>query len=222
MLEISHVSKKYGRKHVLQDVTFSLAPGECVSIIGENGCGKTTLLKIVAGILKPTGGSVLLDENASVSDRRAKIGYVPQDNPLFSELSVWDNLWLWGAGKSKQTDRVLEQFELADLKKRRVDQLSDGMKRRLSIACACLKKTSVMILDEPTTALDVYYKEEIRKWIRQYLSEGGSVIMTSHDEGDILLADRCYLMENGILRLFSEEEKTVDHIRKAIYLSHQH
>ena len=78
-----------------------------------------------------------------------------------------------------------------------------------------------MILDEPTTALDVYYREGIRDWIRSFLSRGGSVIMTSHDEGDILLADRCYLMERGMIRLFSEEEKTADTIRRAIIDAHR-
>ncbi|MBE5846122.1 MAG: heme ABC exporter ATP-binding protein CcmA [Lachnospiraceae bacterium] len=221
MLTVSHISKKYGKKRILTDVSFTLAPGECISVIGENGCGKTTLLKILAGIMKQDQGDVLLDDASSVQARYDGIGYVPQDNPLMQELSVWDNLWLWGADRSPKTDAVVKAFELGPILKMRVSQLSDGMKRRLSIACACLKQAPIMILDEPTTALDVYYREGIRDWIRSFLSQGGSVIMTSHDEGDILLADRCYLMEDGILRLFSNEEKTADTIRSAIISAHR-
>ena len=95
---------------------------------------------------------------------------------------------------------IISQFELKDILSKRVSELSGGMKRRLSIACALLKWPPILLLDEPTTALDLYYKNSIGQWINEYCKMNGIVIMTTHDESEILSADRCLFMENGKIR----------------------
>ncbi len=202
MIDISHISKKYGKKQILRDINFQVKCGECVAIIGKNGCGKSTLLQIMAGILKADEGSIHYFNQDALRNRKAfrkYCGYVPQDNPLMEELSVLDNLKLWGFKKNSLGEDVIEQFELEDLLHVPVETLSGGMKRRLSIACALLGTPPIILLDEATTALDIYYKESVQRWMKDYLKMNGIIVMTTHDENEILASDRCLVMDDGKL-----------------------
>ena len=203
MIDVCRIKKTYGRNHVLKDISFQAKCGEKIVIVGQNGCGKSTLMKIMAGVMKADSGSISYFGN----DTRTKkgifakyCGYVPQDNPLMEELSVKDNLLLWKGKDEKIRDMVIEQFELGDILRKPVKELSGGMKRRLSIACALLHWPPVLLLDEPTTAFDLYYKNSIMQWISNYCNMNGIAIMTSHDEAEILDADRCIFMANGTIK----------------------
>lgn len=205
-LNVSHIKKHYGRHAVLNDITFQAGFGECIGILGENGCGKSTLLSILAGALKPSEGSLLFGTENPLKKPRlfsSMVGYVPQENPLIERLSVRDNLSLWYPSKN-DLQQALEsglpaEFGLTALAKRPVYKLSGGMKKRLSIACALADAPKILIMDEPTAALDLVCKEDIRMYLRRYLSEGGLVIMTTHEEPELTLCDRIYLMQDGIL-----------------------
>jgi ABC-2 type transport system ATP-binding protein len=199
MIEVSHIQKKYGKKQILTDISFTASPGECIAIAGRNGCGKSTLLKILAGVMDADGGEIVYYGKNTIRQRREFCGYLPQENPLMEELNVRDNLRLWEGKHRSAMETVTAQFQLEDILKQKVKTLSGGMKRRLSIACALMKMPAVMIMDEPTTALDLYYKESIQVWMQQYLKGNGTVIMTTHDEGEIAQADRCLLMKDGVL-----------------------
>jgi ABC-2 type transport system ATP-binding protein len=199
MIEVSHIRKKYGKKQVLCDITFSAAPGECIAIVGRNGCGKSTLLQILAGVMKADGGTIRCFGAEGAGKRRGLCGYLPQENPLMEELSVRDNLRLWEGKHSQAMQTVVGQFALGDILSQKAKTLSGGMKRRLSIACALMKMPPIMIMDEPTTALDLYYKEGIHAWMQQYRDGNGIIVMTTHDEGEIALADRCLFMRDGEL-----------------------
>jgi ABC-2 type transport system ATP-binding protein len=211
MIEVSHIQKKYGKKQILTDISFTAAPGECIALVGRNGCGKSTLLKILAGVMDPDGGEIVYYGKNTIRGRREFCGYLPQENPLMEELSVRDNLRLWEGKHRTAMETVIAQFGLSDILKQKVKTLSGGMKRRLSIACALMKMPAVMIMDEPTTALDLYYKESIQVWMQQYLKGNGIVVMTTHDEGEIAQSDRCLLMKDGVL---SEVDKT--EVRRAL------
>ena len=143
------------------------------------------------------------------------MGYVPQEPPLIDELTVKDNLKLWGVWQSEHRELLLSSFELEELLKTEVRKLSGGMKRRLSIACA-LAQWPPMLLDEPTTALDLYYKDNIQQWLMQYRSMNGIVLLTSHDENEILSCDRCLIMKQGKLTELTGEDLTIEEIRKEI------
>ncbi len=200
MIEVSHIKKKYGKKQILTDISFQVECGECVAVVGKNGCGKSTLLQIMAGILRADGGSIRYFGQDTGKDKKAfrkYCGYVPQDNPLMEELTVKDNLKLWGAGKNTSCEEVIRQFQLGEILSMPVEKLSGGMKRRLSIACALLEWPPILLLDEPTTALDIYYQENVRQWMRQYRKMNGIIVMTTHEEKEILEADRCLVMHEG-------------------------
>ena len=139
MIEVTQIRKRYGKKKVLSDITFQVKPGECVAIAGKNGCGKSTLMQIMAGILKPDGGELCYFGKKAAyksSTFRRFCGYVPQENPLMEELTVQDNLKLWGGSHNANTKELVAQFQLEDLLQTEVSKLSGGMKRRLSIASA--------------------------------------------------------------------------------------
>lgn len=208
MLEISGLAKKYGKKVILDNISFYADKKEQVAIVGKNGCGKSTLMRIMAGILKPDAGQMQyfgqdVRKNARLFQKYC--GYVPQDNPLMEELSVRDNLKLWGGIRNAQTQELLKQFQLDEMLKMPVEKLSGGMKRRVSIVCAMLGYPPVMLMDEPTTALDLFYKESIHNWMRQYMEDEGIIIMTTHDEQEIIASDRCYVMKDGSLTELPQE-----------------
>lgn len=217
MLEITNVQKTYGKKSVLNNISFKADSGECVAIVGRNGCGKTTLLQIMAGVLRPDGGSINYYNHNPLKQSavfRKYTGYVPQEMPLLEELSVRDNLRLWGVDRTKACKKIITSFELADLMKIPVNRLSGGMKRRLCIACALAQWPPILLLDEPTTALDLYYKESIQSWIHDFKSMNGIIVMATHDEKEILACDRCLVMCNGRLKEVPKELKNMTVIKQ--------
>lgn len=217
-VEMTGIVRQYRKKQVLRDLSFQVDCGSWIAIVGENGSGKTTLLKILAGASKPDSGTIRFfgnDAGKGTKAFRKYCGYVPQENPLLEELSVLDNLKFWCMGKKQNLDRVVEQFHLKELLHTPVEKLSGGMKRRLSIACALLELPPVLLLDEPTTALDIFYRESILDWLSEYQKGNGTVIMTSHEEEEIIRADRCLLMKEGrLIELTCNREERMNQIRR--------
>lgn len=200
MVQISNIQKSYGKNRILEHIEFEVSCGERVAIVGRNGCGKTTLMQILAGIIKPDSGQIRYFGKEPLLHKKyfqRFCGYVPQGNPLFEELTVRDNLRLWGVDRSKFYDWIIRYFDLEGLMKTSVEKLSGGMKRRLCIACALAEWPPVMLLDEPTTALDLFYKESIHEWFDEYKKMNGIIIMTTHDFQEIQDSDRCLIMRDG-------------------------
>lgn len=219
MVSVSHIAKSYRKKRVLEDITFEVHSGESVVIVGRNGCGKSTLLQILAGVLKPNSGEVSYFGKRAIGKNsvfRKYCGYVPQENPLLEELSVRDNLRLWSAGKSSDLTAVTERFHLDEMMKTPVEKLSGGMKRRLAIACALVEWPPVLLLDEPTGALDIYYKDVILKFLREYQDMGGIVVMTTHEEQEILGADKCLVIAEGRMHPLTGEDIRMEEIRRYV------
>lgn len=207
ILEVSNIRKKYGRRTILANISFNVEQGDCVAIVGANGCGKSTLLGILSGAHKPDEGRItcfgkdLTRESKFFSQ---KIGYVPQENPLMDKLSVYDNLRFWYCDSKKDLKKDLESgipamFGLDFYRDYSVDKLSGGMKKRLSIACALAKDPPVLILDEPGASLDIICKEDIKNYLKSYLSSGGTVIITSHEDAELSICNRMFLLQNGVL-----------------------
>ncbi|MBE6977621.1 MAG: ABC transporter ATP-binding protein [Ruminococcaceae bacterium] len=211
LLEIKQIEKRYGKHQVLRDISFTAEPGTCIGILGANGCGKSTLLSILAGVQKADGGSFLLDGVdllRSSKARAAQVGYVPQGTPLIEELSAKDNLLLWydKATMVAQLDNgVLKLLGIGEFLKVPVSKMSGGMKKRLSIGCAMAKQPPVLLLDEPTAALDLACKQSIAQWLRQYKADGGILLLTTHDVLELELCDRWYIIKDGVLVPFVYE-----------------
>jgi len=214
MIQVTHIKKKYRKKVVLEDISFTIHPGEIAAIIGENGSGKSTLLKILAGVIKPDSGEFSF--YGKQNNQSKLCGYVPQENPLLEDLTVRDNLFLWGGKDALQQKWILEEFQLENLLNTTVKQLSGGMKRRLSIASAMLKNPAVLLLDEPTAGLDFHYKEQILSWLKSYQKKNGIVIIVTHDESEIMNADRCILIESGKAAEIKKETISEDTIKQMI------
>ncbi len=201
------ITAGYGRKVVFRNLSLDLIKGSCTFIVGANGCGKSTLFSVLAGIKKMRSGQLLLDgEKAAVRQLQKQIGYVPQDNPLFSELTVWDNLLLWYGGKravQKEMDGgVIEKLGLRDILKKRVGTLSGGMQRRACIGCAMAGNPRILIMDEPGAALDLECKELLYNYLDEYRKAGGTVLMSSHEKAEWEMGDRIFLLKDGILQDF--------------------
>ena len=200
MLAIEHISKKYKRKKVLDDISVQIEAGSIVGFVGVNGCGKSTLISIIAGSSRADSGrGICFGQDMTAHPRlfARYIGYVPQDDPLIEELSVLDNLKLWSRSPSTSYDSMLEYMGLLEENRTLVSQLSGGMKRRLSLACALIDNQPILALDEITSSLDLYQKERIHSLIRDYASRGGTIVMTTHDEGEMEMCDKLYLMRDG-------------------------
>lgn len=207
LVEVQNICKSYGRHAILKNASFYVKAGECVGIVGANGCGKSTLLGILSGSLKLTSGEINYDGKNPLKDKKLfsnYIGYVPQDNPLIDNLSVLDNLKFWYCEcerslKDDLINGVPALFGLTSYKNYTVNKLSGGMKKRLSIACALAKNPQILILDEPGASLDIICKEDIKNYLKTYISNGGTVIITSHEEAELDLCDRMYLLQEGAL-----------------------
>ena len=207
-IEIRNLQKSYGRNRVLRDVNLTVESGCCVGILGANGCGKSTMLSILAGVQPADGGAFLCDGRDLLKEpkiRSSALGYVPQGTPLIEELSARDNLLLWYSKAELQRqlqDGVLQLLGIGEFLKVPVSKMSGGMKKRLSIGCAMAKQPAVLLLDEPTAALDLSCKQKIAQWLGQYRDAGGILLLTTHDALELALCDRWYILKEGVLEPF--------------------
>lgn len=207
MLKVTGLHKSYVKLKILKGVDLTVLPESCVGIVGSNGCGKTTLLSILAGALKADSGSISYRDREAVGRPAvfaAEAAYVPQENPLMPELTVYDNLRLWYRGNKKEMQADLEHgaaamLGVSQILDRTVGKLSGGMKKRLSIACALSNHAPVLLMDEPGAALDLECKAAIRDYLKNYVAEGGAVILTSHELAELSVCDMMYVLKDGKL-----------------------
>ena len=206
MIRLKNISKGY-EKTVISDVTLQIEKGTRAGLIGTNGSGKTTLLSIMAGNLKPDSGEVWYDGKNATKDSSlfsSCVGYVPQINPLIEELSVKDNLKLWyfDQKRRERLPQMLSLFRLEQDTDKKVSMLSGGMKKRLSIICSLADQPKILLLDEPTAALDIVSKAELLDCLDAYTKEGGTVFMTSHEEMEFAWFDEIYgIFKNSVEKL---------------------
>lgn len=228
--EAVDITAGYGKKIILQNLSLALERGGCKFVIGANGCGKSTLFSVMAGIKKAVSGQLIFHgetdgkagthssegERAgagrgalSVNTMKEKrlgdlIGYVPQENPLFPELTVRDNLILWYGGKAalqrEMEGGVVEKLGLLEVLKKQTDTLSGGMKRRACIACAMAGNPPILLMDEPGAALDIECKEILYAWLKEYRAAGGTVLLSSHEKAEWEMGDKVYLLRDGKLQ----------------------
>lgn len=207
-VEVSGIKKAYPHKTVLNNITFSTKAGSCVGILGSNGSGKSTLLSVLAGVHRADGGSFFY-RGTDLLRRPGQIprvlGYVPQTDPLMEELSAWDNLCMWydkAAIRRELSEGALKVLGIDKFLKLPVRCMSGGMKKRLSIGCAVVSRPGILLLDEPSAALDPVCKENIREYLSVYKKEGGIILMATHDAQDLELCDACYILTNGELQAY--------------------
>jgi ABC-2 type transport system ATP-binding protein len=187
MLKLDNLCKRYGKVPVLHNLSFNLAPGEIYGLLGPNGAGKTTTINIICGLLKADSGTVYINEKPAGEGTKSLVGVVPQQNLLYTSLSCRNNLAFFGRlyglprkELNRRIDVVLEAVNLLPQKQIPVDKLSGGMKRRLSLAIAMLHRPKLVILDEPTTGLDIEARHEVWRLIKEFKAMGTTVLLTTH------------------------------------------
>ena len=196
-LRAASLEKRFGERVALQGVSFEVEEGELVAVIGPNGAGKTTLLSILAGIQSPDAGSVELPAGA--------VGWVPQQPAVYSKLSVAENLRLFArlervADPEAAVARMLAQADLADRADDEVAELSGGNRQRVNIAIGLIADPAVLLLDEPSTALDPRQRERLWEFVGGLTARGTSIVYSTHivQEAE-RYADRVLVLADGEL-----------------------
>lgn len=207
MIEVEHLSKVYGSTSAIQDVTFSVKPGEIMGFLGPNGAGKTTTMRILAGYLPASGGSAKVagyDVHEKSLEVRRWIGYLPEMPPLYPEMTVESFLYfvarIKGVPRKNRRDRVnhsLDRCQIADKRKLLIRKLSKGYRQRVGIAQAIVHDPPVIILDEPTVGLDPRQIIEVRNLIKS-LAGDHTIILSTHILPEVsMTCSRVTIINNG-------------------------
>jgi ABC-2 type transport system ATP-binding protein len=208
LLKVSQLSKSYGARLAVDQVSFDVQQGQTVGLLGPNGAGKSTTVSMICGLLRADSGSVAMDGEPIGQGRNSakrKIGYVPQDLALYDDLSALENLKLFGAlyrlkgaPLKARCEQVLALVNLADRAADKPATFSGGMKRRLNIAAALLHDPQLLILDEPTVGVDPQSRNAIFDTLEQLKRAGRSLIYTSHYMEEVeRLADHIVIIDHG-------------------------
>jgi ABC-2 type transport system ATP-binding protein len=207
MLEIHHLCKAYGKRQVLNNLSLQIPSGEVYGLIGSNGAGKTTTINILCNLLQFDSGKVEIAGCKISAETKRMIGVVPQENLMYKNLTCAENLnffaRIYGLSGAERKQRVRECLILVNLLDRAnsvVENLSGGMQRRLSMALALVHHPKLVILDEPTTGLDVEARYEIWELIRNLQQQQITVLLTTHllEEAE-RLCQRIGILKNGHL-----------------------
>ena len=216
MIIAENLTKFYGLKLAVQNVSFRIEKGEVVGFLGPNGAGKTTILRILTGFLQPTSGKILvdgLDGQTHSLEVRKRIGFLPETVPLYDELTVRRFLvfsgtikGLGGKALNGEIDRVISACGLAEHRERRIRHLSKGLKQRVGIAQALINNPPIVILDEPTTGLDPAQIVEVRKLIKD-LAGQRTVLLSTHILPEVSqVCERVIIVSQG--RVVAEDTPT--------------
>ena len=207
-MKLQPFSKTFEGVRVLDFPGITLEKGKIYCVIGANGSGKSTFLSILARILPGDGGKFLCDGVDLLKDPKLHarmVGYVPQNNPLMEELTARDNLLLWYTREEMERelqDGVLKYLGIGEFLNRQVSKLSGGMKKRLSIGCAMAKRPPILLMDEPTAALDLACKDWILSYLKAYKASGGVILLATHDALELDLCDHIYILKHSFLQAY--------------------
>lgn len=206
-INVTNASKKYGNQTVLNNINVSVFQGEIFGLLGPSGAGKTTIVKLIAGIgIADSGTITVLDVVMPNLALLNKIGYMAQADALYGELTALENLQffaaIYGLKGSVRKERIREVMSLVNLSddlKKPVNQYSGGMKRRLSLAIALVHEPEILILDEPTVGIDPVLRQSIWKELRRLNDNGTTILVTTHVMDEAEKCDRLAMLREGRL-----------------------
>lgn len=188
ILSLENITKRFGYRSILNDITLKIETGEFITLIGNNGAGKSTLLRIISTLSKPTNGKITFygkSKKESILEWRQKIGIISHENRLYGDLSSADNLRVFGTLYGVKdidinTDQVLRKTDLIHVAQMPVSNFSSGMIKRLMIARLMLCKPKILILDEPFAGLDQNSMQWFENYLTAFHQHGGTVLMVTH------------------------------------------
>ena len=227
-IEISHVTKKYSNGVMaLDDISFCVGSG-VFGLLGHNGAGKTTLMKALVTVLSPSTGTIRVcgfDSRKQGNEVRERIGYLPQELAMYPSLSVFDFVnymaELKGIHDKKVVNEVLEQVEMLEFSKRKIKQLSGGMKRRVGIAQALIGNPQILVVDEPTAGLDPEERVRFRGLLSRYAREGRTVLLSTHIVEDVhQLCEELAVLRKGRLFYAGTSAALLERVKGKIKLLH--
>ncbi len=231
-IHTENLVKQYGKRTVVNNVSFEVSQGEIVGLLGPNGAGKTTSFYQVVGLVKPDSGTVFLDDEDITKlpmYKRANkgIGYLPQEASIFRKLSVEDNITavlemtkLTKAEQKNKLEELLDEFRLGHVRKSNGDVLSGGERRRTEIARALAVNPKFILLDEPFAGIDPIAVEDIQSIVATLKYKNIGILITDHNVQETLsITDRAYLLFEGkILKAGTAEELAADEQVRKVYL----
>lgn len=219
MITVSNVSKAFGKTQVIKNISFTAAPGQITGLIGANGSGKTTTMRLISTILKPDSGSIIVDGADAVSNpaaARKNLGVLfGGDVSLYNRLTAWENIMyfakLQGMNDAEAETRIKILSNLLDMDKyifKRVTGFSRGMRQKVAFAKSIVHNPSVILLDEPSTGLDIYSIRDVQDFILTCKEQGKTVLVSTHNMHEIeRLCDNLVIISDGrIIRNGPKEE----------------
>jgi len=205
LLILESISKRFGYRKILENINLSINPGEFVILIGNNGAGKSSLLRIISSLMRPTKGKIFFrgkNQKKILNEWLQKMGYVSEENMLYGDLSSEDNLRLYGTFYNTEKlklriEEILSEINLFHVAQMPVRNFSRGMKKRLMIGRLMLYQPEILILDEPYEGLDRISIHWFQNFLREFNNKGGTVLMVTHqfDHG-FELANRVLVLKN--------------------------
>jgi ABC-2 type transport system ATP-binding protein len=215
VLSALHLTRRFGDRVAVDDVSFDLAAGEVFALLGPNGAGKTTILRMIAGLIAPTSGSVRLGREtmsqANAARLRGRIGFLTEAPGLWDSLSVRMNLVtyarLYGVAlPDAAVDRALDLFEIRDRAGEPTARLSKGLKQRVALARCLIHQPPVVLLDEPTSGLDPGSARDVRSLIQRLRGEGRAIVLCTHNLDEVeRLADRVAVLKSRLVAVGTPE-----------------
>ena len=221
VLEVKNISKKIGKKMIIQNINFEIKKGEVFGIVGPNGAGKSTLIKTMLGLYKPTEGTTIINGYDVIKDFEnalQEVGAIIENPEAYDYLTATKNMEIfsrmYGKVDKQKIDELLKLVKLEDRKNHRVRTFSLGMKQRLGIAISLIPNPKLLILDEPTNGLDPIGIKELRDLIKNVSKEKGTaVLISSHILSEIeLICDRIAIIDNGEIIEIIEPKKVDENI----------
>ncbi len=211
MIAATRLTRRFGSRTVVNDITFAVSRSEIVALLGPNGAGKTTTLRMLAGLIAPTSGSVTIDgvqlTKATGTSLRSRIGFLTEAPGLWDRLTVRENLRIYAglyrlAHAERAIDRALEMFELIECASARTAELSKGMRQKVALARALLHDPVILLLDEPSSGLDPEVMRMVRRLLEERRAAGCSILVSTHnlDEAE-RLADRVAVLHGRLLAI---------------------
>lgn len=207
MIHVAHLTRTYGALKAVDDVSFEIGPGEIVGLLGHNGAGKTTIMKMLTGFLEPTTGTIRVNQLEMATDRRAiqaRIGYLPENCPVYPEMTVAGYLTYQATLQGVASEQMgpllretLERTALLDKAGQTIGTLSRGYRQRVGVAQAILHRPKILILDEPTNGLDPTQIQHMRGLIRELAAESTLIISTHILQEVQAVCDRVIIMQHG-------------------------
>lgn len=206
MISLNDVTKQYGSKTAVNNISFTAKKGEIIGFLGPNGAGKTTTMRLILGLIKPTYGEVKVNGHEPIEDRLKvldHIGYLPENNPLYGEMKVREYLQFMTEIKEiedkEKVNQIAEDVNVVDVLDSKIEELSRGYRQRVGLAAALIGSPDILILDEPTSGLDPLEQDKIKELIKEIAKEK-TVIFSTHILSEVEdIATRLVIIKEGTL-----------------------